>query len=457
MPEITPLIRFPQSLFPQLRNRLLKDSSREAFALLLGKRITVDGGTIIKVLSAHYPGPNDYISQDYARLHLKREYIYDRLVDMQQNGEADTLIDVHTHPFSYNGVSFSAIDDNDEQNFCTWLHDTLDDIHYASIVLSHSDYSARHWEWEGETPVAHNARIKAQIVSENWPAADFKNSNGELNENLENGFLARSVLALGLDTLRQITTDQTIGIIGVGGLGSIIAENLVHSGFNSLHLIDPDHVELTNLNRIVGAYYCDAQLQKLKVDAVRDHLERINPCVDICAHPHGIEDPSLLPYIMQCDWLLVTTDNHFSRFKAQEIALQLGIPLISSGVNITVEDGRITDMSGEVIIARYGDNLCLNCLGRINPIMIAAEQNPESFIAQELVRKGYVAGLEVKDPAVKTLNAILGAMTVDVLVNQFTLRQEHKPIIVYENNDHISIYEETDSVKRRNILCYSCN
>ena len=37
---------------------------------------------------------------------------------------------------------------------------------------------------------------------------------------------------------------------------AIIAENLVHTGFH-LHLIDPDHVEVTNLNRIVGAYHVD--------------------------------------------------------------------------------------------------------------------------------------------------------------------------------------------------------
>jgi len=461
MPETTPLIRFPQSLFPQLRNRLLEDLSRESFALLLGKRITVEDRTIIKVLSVHYPEPKDYISQGNAELRLKREYIYDRLVAMQQNGEADTLIDVHTHPFSAGGVFFSAVDDSDERNFHTWLHDTLKDIHYASIVLSQSDYSARLWEWENEKPVAYTARIKTQIVSENWPSPDYQSGDGKKSvsdvDGLENGFLARSVLALGLDSLRQITTDQTIGVIGVGGLGSIVAENLVHSGFNRLHLIDYDHIELTNLNRIVGAYYRDAQQQRLKVVTVKEHLELINPQAKVYAHPTGIEDPSLLPSIMQCDWLLVTTDSHYSRFKSQEIAVQMGIPLIASGVNISVENGQVTDMSGEVIIARYGDGLCLNCLGRINPTLIAAERNPESSIAKELVRKGYVAGLEVKEPAVKTLNAILGAMTVDVLVNQFTLRQEHRPIVVYESNAAMAIYEDTASVKSRTQKCHSCN
>ncbi len=458
MAETTPLIRFPQGMFPALRKHLLDDLSQEAFALLLGKRITAGDQTIIKVTAVHYPTQADYISQGYAHLSLKKEYVYARLVDMQQGGEADTLIDVHTHPFCHTGVSFSTVDDNDEQNFNGWINETLDKVHYASIVLSQTDYSARLWEYEEGKSVASIAKIKTQIVSENWSSSDDKQNNNESSETdtLETGFLARSVLALGLDTLCQITTDQTIGVIGVGGLGSIIAENLVHNGFNTIHLIDHDHVELTNLNRIVGAYYTDAEQQRLKVDTVKEHLERINPEARIYAHPTGIEDPELLPSLMQCDWLMVTTDSHFSRFKAQEIALQLGIPLISSGVNITVDDGQITDMSGEVIIARYGDKLCLNCLGRINPTVIAAERNQGNFVGDELVRKGYVAGLEVKDPAVKTLNSILGAMSVDMLMNQFTLRQEHTPITVFESNQSISIYPDCESVSNRHKDCFHC-
>jgi len=459
MTGLTPLIRFPQGMFPELRKHLLNDLSQEVFALLFGKRITAGGQTIIKVTAVHYPTQADYISQGHAHLRLKKEYIYARLVDMQQSSEADTLIDVHTHPFCRSGVAFSAIDDNDEQNFHDWINETLDDVHYASIVLSQTDYLARLWEYEGGKSVACTAKIKAQIVSENWPCSDDKQNSAESAETdaLETGFLARSVLALGLDTLRQITTDQTIGVIGVGGLGSIIAENLIHNGFNTIHLIDHDHVELTNLNRIVGAYYTDAEQQRLKVDTVKEHLERINPAARIFAHPTGIEDSALLPALMQCDWLMVTTDSHFSRFKAQELALQLGIPLISSGVNITVEDGQITDMSGEVIIARYGDKLCLNCLRRINPTVIAAERNQGDVVGDELVRKGYVAGLEVKDPAVKTLNAILGAMSVDVLINQFTLRQKHVPILVYENNDSVSVYVDLNSIENRFFDCWICN
>lgn len=84
-----------------------------------------------------------------------------------------------------------------------------------------------------------------------------------------------------------------------------------------------------------------------------------------------------------------------------------------------------------MIVTRSGDSLCLNCLGRINPTLVAAYEYRADTIGKELVNKGYVTGQEVKEPAVKTLNSIVGAMAVDALLNQFTERQRHVPVIVY--------------------------
>lgn len=455
----TTTIRFPHSMFPTLRLHLLEGQDQETFALLLGKRISADDRTVIRVGEVVYPRPEDYAGQTIASLRLQREFIYRELVRMQQEGRYNTLIDVHTHPFCAAGAAFSAMDDADEQAFHGWLTETLDEIGYASIVLSRSDYAAREWVRGESGSQVLPARIRAQIVAEDWPCADDSLDEAEgMREILElqQGLLARSVLALGVDTLTTMMRDQTVGIIGVGGLGSIIAENLIHSGFQSLRLFDPDCLEIANLNRIVGATYAEAEAGRCKASAVKYHLLRINPKARVHAHITGIQDPFIVPVLMDCDWLIVATDNHASRFHAQRVALELGIPLISAGVNISVEEGKITDMSGEVIIARYGDGLCLNCLGRINPTAVAAESSRGGRIAEELVRRGYVTGADVKEPAVKTLNSVVGAMAVDVLLNQYTQRQGHFPIWVYENNLQFAMYPDHDSVRLRQKVCYFC-
>ncbi|WP_200246739.1 ThiF family adenylyltransferase [Lamprobacter modestohalophilus] len=449
-------IRFPQGDFARLRQRLLADPSQEAFGLLLGQREDAGDTRIIRVIASHFPMPADYESRSVAHLRLRREYIYDRLVEMQEKGDADTLIDVHTHPFCADGVAFSAHDDADERAFHDWLTETLD-MHYASLVLSRSDYSARLWERHDGLSTPCPAQVCTQTALEHWPSADQARQMRDDHATAldpDNGFLARGVLALGLDVLRQIVHDQTIAVVGVGGLGSIIAEHLIHNGFHHLHLIDHDRVETTNLNRIVGAGLQDAQNGRLKVDAVRDHLLRINPEATITAHACGIEEPDLLPALATCDWIMLATDSHASRYRAQAIALQFGIPLIAAGVNISVNDGRITDMSGEVITARWGDRLCLNCLGRIAPTQIAAETIPG--LGEVFAQRGYVNGQDVKEPAVKTLNSMLATLAVDTLLNQFTGRQAHRPIQVYENNLEPCIYADHDSLEQRTKECFHC-
>jgi sulfur carrier protein ThiS adenylyltransferase len=72
----------------------------------------------------------------------------------------------------------------------------------------------------------------------------------------------------------------TVGIAGVGGLGSAVAIALARTGVGRLIIADFDLVEPSNLNR--QQYYLD-QLGLPKVYALRDTLARINPHVHVSA------------------------------------------------------------------------------------------------------------------------------------------------------------------------------
>ncbi len=214
---------------------------------------------------------------------------------------------------------------------------------------------------------------------------------------------------------------------------------------------------MSNLNRVVGAYYEDAKQKRYKVDVVKRHLTSINPKATVLAFKKDVHDKELERVLALSDWMVVATDNHASRLRVQELSVQYFVPLISVGVNISVKDNTIEDMSGEVITARVGDYVCLSCLNRINPIKVASEQHPDKGIREALVKRGYVTGQDIKEPAVKTLNTHLATMAVEVLVNQYTDMRKHIPILVFENNGHMSIYEDTESVEIRNKHCFMCN
>ena len=228
-------------------------------------------------------------------------------------------------------------------------------------------------------------------------------------------------------------------------------------GFSHINLIDFDTLELSNLNRIVGVTYEDAEKERVKVDAVREGLLRINPNADIRAYNHNVFDKEVERVLAESDWIMVATDNHASRYHIQELAFRYYVPFITAGVNISVKNGIVSDMSGEVILIRIGDRVCLSCLKRLNFNEIAKEIHPDKIVREGLVRKGYVRGSDVKEPAVKTLNSHLATMAVDVLVNQYTERHRDAIIQVYEDNEFQTIYEDKVSVANRNLECNVCS
>src|SRR5260370_135891 len=98
--------------------------------------------TVIDML---FPGWSDYAHQSGAFLRIRKDFIHHALIELTSRYDIDTILDVHTHPFTGSGVAFSATDDQDEKTFFRFLNETFDGIHYASIVFSQRQYSARAW------------------------------------------------------------------------------------------------------------------------------------------------------------------------------------------------------------------------------------------------------------------------------------------------------------------------
>lgn len=90
----------------------------------------------------------------------------------------------------------------------------------------------------------------------------------------------RVELLLGTDMTRHLASCRVI-VVGVGGVGSWCAESLVRSGIGHLTIVDSDVVCPSNVNRQLMA--TTETIGRVKVDALRERLVKINPDVDIKA------------------------------------------------------------------------------------------------------------------------------------------------------------------------------
>lgn len=167
-------IKFQNQALTNLRKKLLADSSREYYACLLGKKNIIGDLCIITVRDIYFPDAEYYKNQSVASLKVSGNFLRERLLEIEERIDVDTMIDVHTHPFSSSKVWFSGTDDRDEINFVNYLADEGADISYASIVFSQTDYQARYWILENGRAVKVPALIKTQKIAESIPSSDLK-------------------------------------------------------------------------------------------------------------------------------------------------------------------------------------------------------------------------------------------------------------------------------------------
>jgi sulfur carrier protein ThiS adenylyltransferase len=138
--------------------------------------------------------------------------------------------------------------------------------------------------------------------------------------------------------VHQKIKGSVIGIAGLGGLGSVVAIALARVGVGRLILVDFDVVEPSNLNR---QQYFFHQIGLPKVEALRENLSKINPCVDIRIHHEKLDRDNVERIFKETDVVVEAFD------RADQKAMLI------SAVSEKMPQKYIVAASG---VAGYGDN-----------------------------------------------------------------------------------------------------
>ncbi|EDO08083.1 ThiF (thiamine biosynthesis) family protein [Babesia bovis T2Bo] len=184
-------------------------------------------------------------------------------------------------------------------------------------------------------------------------------------------------------------------IVGVGGVGAVVAEMLTRCGIGKLILFDYDDVELANMNRL---FYTPSQVGMSKVEAAKQTLNAINSSVDIESINANICKDYDIFYDRIChgglsgsrvDLVLSCVDNYAARVTINKACCQAGQLWMNSGV---AENA----MSGQIQTCDPGITGCFLCA----PPYIVAVKGDESTIKRPDVctaslptTMGVVAGL----------------------------------------------------------------
>lgn len=220
------------------------------------------------------------------------------------------------------------------------------------------------------------------------------------------------------DRGQTLLQDTTVTIVGLGGLGSLLAEMLGRLGVGAFVLIDPERVDPTNLPRLIAARRLDGLTQirsaraprwlqhrterwaSPKVRIAARNIRRANPQAKIHSLMADVADPAAAIAATTSDYLFLAADSHTARHVTNAIAQQYLIPGVQAGVKVTTnDDGEVVDIHTAVRPLTPGQ-ACLWCAGLIDSSELAIEALPDA----ERRHARYVP--EIAAPSVITLNGI---------------------------------------------------
>jgi hypothetical protein len=235
---------------------------------------------------------------------------------------------------------------------------------------------------------------------------------------------ARQALLLG-PRGHALLRSLKVGVVGAGGAGSLVLQQLNHLGVGSPVAIDPDRIDVSNLSRIPDSRRWDALawlaerkspfFERLARRLAR-HKVRVASRIARHANPSGhfrgvigdVCDAETIRELVDCDFVFLATDTMTSRLLFNILLHQFLIPGIQLGSKIPVAaDGTV----GPIHIALRPvtpDSGCLSCSGAISQRLL----HEESLLDDDLRKQRYVEDDGVKEPSVISFNAIAAGHAV---------------------------------------------
>jgi len=199
-------------------------------------------------------------------------------------------------------------------------------------------------------------------------------------------------------------------LVGLGGGGSHVAQQLAHVGLGNFLLIDPDFIEDTNLNRLIGGTVKDVRLGTAKVDIAERVIKAVNPAAGVVKRLENWAE--VTAELLDVDVIFACVDSIGCRSELESFARQFLVPLIDIGMDVHESNGEFS-IGGQVMLSMPGKP-CMRCMGLVT----------DDALAKEVALYGAAGG----KPQVVWPNGTLASIAVGFFMKLVTPWETHKAI-----------------------------
>ncbi|MDR3714773.1 MAG: ThiF family adenylyltransferase [Puia sp.] len=346
---------------------------------------------------------------DSSEVHMKIRSISFIRAMKEANDSKQLFVFIHSHPRGF--LRHSEKDDAEESELfrTAYLRIRTQGLH-GSVVLSSPDHPVgRVWMENG----THAEMDLVRVIGDRFKF-HFSSAGSEPVPE----FFDRQVRAFGEDVQRLLQRLH-VAVVGAGGTGSAVIEQLIRLGVGKLTIIDGERLEKSNVNRVYGSGTDDEGMEKIEI--ARRSAARIGLSTRMEIVNSPISYRFSASRLKTADFIFGCTDDQLGRSILSNMAIYYGIPVLDMGVRIDSQEGVIRSIEGRVTTL-LPEKPCLYCWGKITPKGVLrdslAQTDPQQL--QELIRQGYADELETPAPAVIPFTSAIASFAVMELLNRLT-------------------------------------
>lgn len=150
---------------------------------------------------------------------------------------------------------------------------------------------------------------------------------------------------------------KTVAVIGCGGLGGHLIDQLARIGIGGLHVVDGDVFDTTNLNRQLLSSV--QVLGRSKAQVAGEHIQSVNPEIRTQVHPCFLTEKNAESLIRGCDAVLDGLDNPESRRILSHACAENNIPYIYGAISGWIAQAGISLPGDRLVDTLYPEHVAI--------------------------------------------------------------------------------------------------
>ena len=416
-------------------------SSLEQAAFLFCTSRTANGDLVFEAIDKALLGPDDFAAQydDY----LELTDACRRVLIKRAHDYGATLVELHSHPEALS-AAFSLSDLWGLQETVPHMRWRLQRRPYIAIVVTPTRFDALVWTQEPTEPRPLSG-IRVETVLHRPTNTSLRRWYQTMDT--DNRF-DRNERLFGKEG-QQALSRTRVAIVGVGGLGTHVVQQLALLGVGELTLIDHEELSASNRNRYIGAWHDDPIPGSFKVELGQRLSKLIDPSTKVSVISDRFPSSTALKALSDSDYVFGCVDSDGVRFVLNETCLAYKRPYFDLASDVPEPNyygGRVTFVTG--------DNGCLYCRELLCETEVRRYLSTEEILDNEDAVYGIPRrNLDEIGPSVVSLNGVVASLGVTEFMAAVTgIRQP---------NNHLDYRGDRGTVGRRTVECpsdcYYCN